>query len=79
MRKEELIMNKANFILFIILFAAVTLLCNPPESLLGPVDDFTYKDIQLEGYNPYPAIKAPLTAVGGFGKDKTLKDLRNSG
>jgi len=30
------------------------------------IDDFKFKDITLENYNPHPAIKAELTAVGGF-------------
>lgn len=55
----------------------------PPKLKLNQkiknIDDFTYEDIQLEDYNPHSPIKAPLTAVGGFGKDKTLKDLRACG
>lgn len=51
-----------------------------PELKLNPkikdIDDFSFEDIELEGYDPYPPIKAPLTAVGGFGKDKKLEDLK---
>jgi len=45
-----------------------------PKLKLNPkiknIDQFKYEDIKLIGYNPHPMIKAPLTAVGGFGKDK---------
>ncbi|MFC1711759.1 thymidylate synthase [Patescibacteria group bacterium] len=45
-----------------------------PTLTLNPkvknIDDFKYKDIKVTGYNPYPPIKAKLTAVGGFGQDK---------
>ena len=51
-----------------------------PELWLNPrvknIDDFDYNDIKIKSYNPYDMIKAPLTAVGGFGKDKKLKDLQ---
>lgn len=30
------------------------------------IDDFKFEDFTLVGYNPYPAIKAPITVVGGF-------------
>jgi thymidylate synthase len=30
------------------------------------VDDFKYEDFTLENYDPWPAIKAPITVVGGF-------------
>ncbi len=41
-----------------------------PQLKLNPtikkIDDFKFEDIQVINYDPYPAIKAPLTAVGGF-------------
>jgi len=30
------------------------------------IDDFKYEDFEIEGYNPHPKIKAPITLVGGF-------------
>jgi thymidylate synthase len=29
------------------------------------IDDFVYEDFTLEGYDPYPAIKAEIVNVGG--------------
>jgi len=51
-----------------------------PKLKLNPkiknISDFKYEDIKVVGYNPHPPIKAPLTAVGGFGKDKKLEELK---
>ncbi len=30
------------------------------------IDDFTFEDIELVGYNPYPSIKGEVAVVGGF-------------
>lgn len=30
------------------------------------IDDFTYDDFRLEGYNPYPSLKGEVAVVGGF-------------
>lgn len=30
------------------------------------IDAFTYEDFTLEGYDPHPALKAPITNVGGY-------------
>jgi len=46
------------------------------NSDIKDIDDFQYQDIKVENYDPHPYIKAPLTAVGGFGKDKKLKELK---
>ncbi|OGD62863.1 thymidylate synthase [Candidatus Beckwithbacteria bacterium RBG_13_42_9] len=34
------------------------------------IDDFKYEDFTIESYDPYPAIKASVAVIGGFGKDK---------
>ncbi len=48
--------------------ALPTMKLNP---IIKNIDDFTFEDFTLEGYEPYPAIKAPITVVGGFDqKDK---------
>lgn len=41
-----------------------------PKMILNPkvknIDDFTYEDFTLVGYDPYPPIKGEITVVGGF-------------
>ncbi len=41
-----------------------------PRLTLNPeiknIDDFTFDDISLEGYDPHPPIKGEITVVGGF-------------
>lgn len=48
-----------------------------PQVKLNPkvksIDDFTFNDIVLEGYDPYPPIKAKITVVGGYHRKKTYR------
>lgn len=41
-----------------------------PAMKLNPevqeIEDFTYEDFTLLGYDPHPALKAPITNVGGY-------------
>lgn len=41
-----------------------------PKMKINPklknIDDFKFEDFTLEGYDPYPPIKAEVTVVGGF-------------
>jgi thymidylate synthase len=41
-----------------------------PKMKLNPkiknIDDFSYEDFKLEGYNPHPPLKGDVTLVGGF-------------
>lgn len=41
-----------------------------PRMIINPekknIDDFTYDDFKLEGYDSHPAIKGEITVVGGF-------------
>ncbi len=48
-----------------------------PKMKINPkvknIDEFKYEDFTLEGYDPYPTIKADITVVGGFNE----KDRKN--
>jgi len=41
-----------------------------PKMILNPkikkIDDFTFSDFTIEGYDPHPPIKGEITVVGGF-------------
>lgn len=41
-----------------------------PKMILNPevktIDEFSFEDFTLEGYDPYPPIKGKITVVGGF-------------
>ena len=36
------------------------------NSKIKDIDKFKFEDFEVEGYNPYPTIKAPIAVVGGF-------------
>ena len=37
------------------------------------IDSFKFEDFTLDGYDPYPPIKAPITVVGGFEEEDRKK------
>lgn len=43
---------------------------------LKSIDDVTFEDFELIGYDPHPAIKGDITVVGGF-NEKDRKDFDN--
>lgn len=48
-----------------------------PAMKLNPkvkrIDDFKYEDFEVDGYKPYPPIKAKITVVGGFKEEDRKK------
>tara|TARA_Y100000310_G_C20698061_1_gene827129 strand:+ start:3192 stop:4151 length:960 start_codon:yes stop_codon:yes gene_type:complete len=42
-----------------------TITINPNKK---DIDELVFEDFTLEGYEPHPSIKAPITVVGGFSK-----------
>jgi thymidylate synthase len=53
-----------------------------PKMLINPekknIDDFTIDDFKLENYDPHPALKAPITVVGGFDEKDRAKLAQDS-
>tara|TARA_Y100000310_G_C20703671_1_gene832475 strand:+ start:10578 stop:11573 length:996 start_codon:yes stop_codon:yes gene_type:complete len=53
-----------------------TVKINPRIKSIDDIDNIQYDDFILEGYDPHPAIKAPLTVAGGFDEKDRKPDQK---